>query len=263
MKNTLLSLFLLLLTSCTTIAPGERGVSVLWGTANPDLLEPGFHTTGFATVEEVSVKEKPFEITGSGFTIDNQEVDFTMTVVTKLQPAGVFPFVTEHPELFTGTLVPAAVSSAKEAMKAKDIWEVNTNRESVASDTLDILQEAMNPYSLTIISIEFTDMEPDADFMASVREKQQAEVRKAQAEEELARKTTDAQIVIAEADANAKAKRLQADAEAYAISTTGEALRKNPQVLDLQRIETWNGIMPTTLITNGGNSTLLVGSGGN
>ena len=257
---------LLLAVGCvpTTIEPGFRGVEVAYGTANPELLQPGMHWVRVDYgVTEVSVQEKAFEITGSGFTIDNQEVDFTMTVVTQLTEEGVFDLVTSHPNFFRDALVPISIDSAKEAAKRRDIWEVNTSRELVAADTQEILQTAVEPYGLTIVSIQFTNMEPDSEFMASVRQRQQAEVETSKAAEELARKTTEAQIVIAEAEAAASALRLTADAEAYSIQTTGEMLRRYPQVLDAQRIETWNGSMPSTLITDGGNSTLLIGSGGN
>lgn len=271
MKNLYHALLALLLiplfgtqTGCVeTIEPGERGVSVLWGTANPDVMGEGFHWTGFASVQEVNVQEKPFDITGSGFTEDNQEVDFTMVIVTRLREEGVFQYVTENPRLFSGTLEPAAIGSAKEILKSYDVWAVNQQREVIASQTLELLAATMQDYHLDIVSVEFTDIQLDEQFMGSIKAKQQQEVKAQEAKLELERKTTEAQLTIATATAEAAATRERADAEAYAITTVGNALRTNPLVLEMTRIENWNGVMPSTLINGSTNSTLLVGSGGN
>lgn len=45
--------------------------------------------------------------------------------------------------------------------------------------------------------------------------------------------------------------RLTSEAEAKAIAVRGAALRANPEILQLQAIEKWNGILPTMI---GGNT---------
>ena len=48
----------------------------------------------------------------------------------------------------------------------------------------------------------------------------------------------------------AKAIELRSKAEAESISTKGEALRKNPEIIRLIQTEKWNGILPQTMLPN-------------
>lgn len=60
-----------------------------------------------------------------------------------------------------------------------------------------------------------------------------------------------AQAQVATVEAEARQRIAQAEGEAKAIQVQGDTLRSNPQVLELKRIEKWDGHLPQ--VTSGGN----------
>jgi regulator of protease activity HflC (stomatin/prohibitin superfamily) len=71
-----------------------------------------------------------------------------------------------------------------------------------------------------------------------------------QRENEVAQSKAEADKKIAEARGEAESRLLIAKAEAEAIELRGKALRSNPEIIRLNEIERWNGVLPTTMIPN-------------
>ena len=69
-------------------------------------------------------------------------------------------------------------------------------------------------------------------------------------ENEVAMATAQANIAIATAKGKADAKKIEADGEAYYNQTVSKSL--TPQIVELKRIETWDGHYPQTYGVNGG-----------
>lgn len=80
--------------------------------------------------------------------------------------------------------------------------------------------------------------------VASINEKIQATQRTAQRQNEIAQATAEANKVREAAAGDADAIRAIANAEADAIRIKGEALRMNPDVIELEMISKWNGTLP-------------------
>lgn len=53
----------------------------------------------------------------------------------------------------------------------------------------------------------------------------------------------------------------EAEARAKAIELEGEMLQKYPEVIRLREIQKWNGVVPTTLVTDGSNASYLITGG--
>jgi regulator of protease activity HflC (stomatin/prohibitin superfamily) len=84
----------------------------------------------------------------------------------------------------------------------------------------------------------------------SINAKIQATQMAEQRQNEVAQAQAEAQKVEAEAQGRAQAQLTIAEAEAKAISLKGEALRQNPNVVQMSAIEKWDGHLPT--YTGGG-----------
>jgi regulator of protease activity HflC (stomatin/prohibitin superfamily) len=80
-----------------------------------------------------------------------------------------------------------------------------------------------------------------------------------QRQNEVAQAQAEAQKVEAEALGKAQAQLTIAEAEAKAISLKGEALRQNPNVVQMSAIEKWDGHLPTY---NGGGALPFVNLSG-
>lgn len=78
----------------------------------------------------------------------------------------------------------------------------------------------------------------------SINNKAKASQMTAQREQEIQQSKAEADKKIEDARGEAESKLLVAKANAEAINVEGNALRNNPQVLELRKIEKWNGEVP-------------------
>lgn len=81
--------------------------------------------------------------------------------------------------------------------------------------------------------------------VASINAKIQATQMAEQRNNEIAQAQAEASKEVAVAEGRAKAQLAIAGAEAQAIKLKGDALRANPNVIDMAAIEKWNGQLPT------------------
>lgn len=89
----------------------------------------------------------------------------------------------------------------------------------------------------------------------SINSKIQATQNAQRAENEVATAKAEAQKVEATAEGNAQATLINAKADAQALQLRGEALRANPETIQLEWIKKWNGTVPTYQM---GNATPLI-----
>ena len=86
--------------------------------------------------------------------------------------------------------------------------------------------------------------------VASINAKIQATQMAEQRKNEIAQAQAEAAKEVAMAEGRAKAQLTIAGAEAQAIRLKGDALRANPNIIDMTAVEKWNGQLPT--YTGGG-----------
>ena len=102
------------------------------------------------------------------------------------------------------------------------------------------LQDFVEVQDLSIVNVSFSD-----DYEKAIEAKQVAQQRAEQAKYELQQAQIEADKKVA-----------SAKGEAEAIQIRGDALAKNPEVINLELINKWDGKAPDTLVTggNGGNA---------
>lgn len=91
----------------------------------------------------------------------------------------------------------------------------------------------------------------------ALNQKVLANQRTAQKENEVAQATAEANKVREAAYGERDAAIARAEGQANAIAKLGQAMRDNPQYLELRKVETWKGDVPGTLVTNGSAPTFL------
>lgn len=110
--------------------------------------------------------------------------------------------------------------------------------------------------SVQIENIDFSDayeQSIEQRMLAEVevqKVRQNAEREKVQAEIAVIKAQAAADAQVAQAKAQAEATRLAGEAEADAIRARGDALRENPNLIDLVQAERWDGKLPTTMVPN-------------
>jgi prohibitin 2 len=132
-----------------------------------------------------------------------------------------------------------------DALKAEtakyDAAEIIANRDKIRSEALKAAQQRLSNFvdvqDLSIVNVAFS-----ADYAKAIEAKQVAQQRAEQAKYELQQAQVEAEKKVA-----------SAKGEAEAISIRGDALAKNPAVIELELINKWDGKSPETLVTSGGN----------
>lgn len=127
-----------------------------------------------------------------------------------------------------------------------DINELTTGGKTALLDgVLKEIREKLNSVGIRVVKLSWvTDLEYPQQVKDSINAKIEATQRALLRENEVAQSKAEAQKRIEEARGIAESTRLKAQAEADAIAIKAKALRDNPDVMQLNAIEKWNGVLP-------------------
>ncbi len=134
-------------------------------------------------------------------------------------------------------------------------------RTKLNADFLTALQEGVVGAPVAIEGVQIVDIKFSPDYEAAIAAKQKATVQVQEQQQVLDQEVIKAKITVTQAQAqadsqlavataNAKAVQIQGEAQAAAIKAKGDALRDNPNLIDLTKAERWNGTLPTTMLPN-------------
>lgn len=120
------------------------------------------------------------------------------------------------------------------------------------------VREHFKPFGLNVTNLYLLEQFglPDS-IKESLDRKVQANQITAQKQNEVAQAIAEADKLREKAKGDKDAEIARAEGQAAAIALIGEAMRANPQYLELKKIEAWNGAPPQTLVTNGSAPTFL------
>jgi len=262
-KLILLPFALMTLAACTTVPPGHRAVQVHFGDLQQDVLEPGFYTSLMTNVIPISVQVQATEATARATTHDLQNVTTQVTLNWSRDPDQVRMQYDKYPEIEGRIIGPAIQESTKSVTARYSATDLVQERKKVKGEIEQLIAERLEPIGISLDTMNITDFSFSDEFNDSIEQKVRAEQEALRAREELEKTKIVAQQAEEEAKGLKLAAVLKAEGEAKAIEIKGEALRRNPEVLELRKIEGWNGVMPSTLITDGNQSTLLSIAPGN
>lgn len=252
MRRATLFLALAFAVGCTTVPPGHRAVQVYFGDLSDDVLMPGFYTSVLTTIKPISVQVQATEGVASATTHDLQNVTTQVLLNWSRDPQAVHTQFELYPELERRILSPAIQESVKSVTAQFSATDLVQKRQQVKDRIEELITSRLEPIGIVVDTMNITDFQFSKEFNVAIEAKVKAEQEALRAGEELETIKIEAQQAIAKAEGQKQSSVLAAEGEAQSIEIQGEALRLNPQVLELRRIERWNGIMPTTLITDGG-----------
>ena len=248
----------LLTAGCTTIQPGTRGIQIYFGDLQDEVLEPGFYTSMLTRIVPVSVQVQATEARAEATTNDLQNVSTEVTLNWSRDPVQVRMQYQKYPVIEARISAPAIQESVKSVTAQYTATDLVQKRQQVKDKIEALINERLMPIGVVIDQVNITNFQFSKEFNNAIEQKVKAEQEALRAKEELEKTKIMAQQEEARAQGAKAAALLRAEGEAKAIDIRGEALRRNPEVLELRKIETWNGIMPTTLITDGGSTMLTI-----
>jgi regulator of protease activity HflC (stomatin/prohibitin superfamily) len=101
---------------------------------------------------------------------------------------------------------------------------------------------------ILIESVQLENIDFDDSYENAVAERMKAEVEVQRVWQNAEREKVQAESQKALAEAEAFAIRAKGQAEAEVIKARGDALRENPNLIDLTAVEKWDGVVPNTMV---------------
>ena len=219
-------LFLLLVSSVTTINSGEVGIRVRFGKVINKGTNEGinFKIPFIEKIEKMNIKvQKSVDMSVAvNFRIDSKKaVDLYKNVGTNYESV---------------VLTPAIEESVKAVTSKYTAEELITNRSEVSDKCMEELSKKVEKYGLVVNDFNITNFSFSEEFEKAIEEKQVAEQKVLTAKQELAKEKIEAEKKIVAAEAEKKANELKE-----------KSLTNN--IIKEKFIEKWDGQLPK--VTNG------------
>lgn len=156
-------------------------------------------------------------------------------------------------------IIPNTLRITKEIFGQYNAQNVIAERSVLGQQIDGRLREELSPHGIEVESFQLEDVSFSHDFEQSIEARMQAEVEVARLRQNLEREKVQADIARTQAAGRADSLRAQAQAEADAIAlrgsaeakvilARGDALKGNPQLIQLTQAEKWNGVLPSTML---------------
>jgi regulator of protease activity HflC (stomatin/prohibitin superfamily) len=246
-----------------TIDQGERGVLLrtgkVVGIAEPGL---GFKLPIIDRVIKITTQDrtKMYERVGA-YSRDQQPAELVISVTYRFPPGMVGEIYAQYggEDGLVNRLLDRQVNEAvRQVFGQYNAVAAVQQREKMALDMREAVQKAVDG-PVTVVGVQLENVDFSDAYENSIEQRMLAEVEVQKVQQNAEREEVQARIRviqaqaeadarIAQATAEAEAIRMRGDAEAQAIHARGEALRKNPELVQLVLAETWNGVLPTTMV---------------
>jgi regulator of protease activity HflC (stomatin/prohibitin superfamily) len=262
-----LILIVSLLDGFYTIDQGEVGVQLRNG-AITGTADPGFHwqVPLIDSVETISVRTHKMTYEGvQSYSKDIQPADLRITVAFHADASRVEEIYAEYGTLdrmVERILTPAVYNETKIVFGSFVAATTIAERARLVAEVEAAIRAKVAGHPLLVENVQIEDIAFSSAFEDSVEQRMLAEVEVQKLRQNLEREKVEADIVrtqaegradatVAQATAEAEAIRIRGEAEASAIKARGDALRENPQLVQLIQAERWNGQLPATMVPSG------------
>ncbi len=242
---------IVLLSSGTYIVPpGFRGVEVTLGKVTPDFKPEGFgFKSPFIThIQPVSVRQQTRSIPAECYSSDLQQVTLELNILYRIPESSVVRIFQDYAgEPFESLIAPRVQEALKEVAAERSAEQIVKQRESVKLGALDAARRKVGTNLLEIVDLVLYNIALSGELEQAIELKmvQEQEAEKAKF---LQQKTEiEAQTAV-----------IRAKGEALGIEIRGQALAANPDFLQLQVVQNWNGRSPLVIGGSAGPAATLL-----
>jgi len=250
-----------------TVDEGERAV-VLRNGRLVEVAEPGlgFKWPLIESAKTISIRNHAIKFGGvDAYTHDQQPAKLVVSATYHVPATGVRSLYSLYGSLenmedrLISRQLPTQVENVFGQYTAISVVK---DRALFVKDLNDAVRAAIKDSPVIIDSVQVENIDFSAAYEKSIEDRMDAEVKIATRRQNLETEKVNAEITVtkakAEADsrlaaakAEAEAVRLKGLMEAESIRARGEALRQNPQVVNLTTAQRWDGKLPDTMIPGG------------
>lgn len=255
------------LVGCDRVEPGNVGIKVNKlgdDKGVGEVVGVGRYWTGwntevyiFPTFKQMKTYEDAFNFQMS----DGTTIGYHIGVAYKVDPTKVttvFQTYRKGVDDITDTDLRQKIADALNRLASRMSTDkfIDGGKAELLENALKEIQSDMGPVGIRVISLSYVGRpEYPPTVIESINAKVTANQKTLQREQEVKQREAEANMLRAEADGRADAKLKLAEAEAKSIQIRGQALRENPEVLQLEAINKWNGTLPQYM-TSGTNPLL-------
>ena len=240
--------FIIILGTFGTVGAGERGVLLQFGAVQDKVFGEGLYLKipFIQKVVKIDVKIQKDEVPASASSKDLQVVTSKIALNYHLDPESVNKIWQEVGENYNTRIIAPSIQEGVKAVTAKfTAEELITKREEVKEQIKANLTNRLFERSIIVDEFNIIDFEFSPAFNEAIEAKVKAEQLKLKAERDLERIKIEKEQMIAAAQGKAEAIRIEA-----------QALKQNPQVVELRWVEKWDGKTP---LYWGGGATPFIG----
>ena len=219
-----------------TIAAGERGVHLRFTAVTGKVFGEGlyFLIPLIETVQMMDVKVQKYEMKSDAASKDLQTVHSVVALNFHIDPERVANMYQDVGLQFGDRIIDPAMQEAIKASTAKfTAEELITKREMVRDDIKAQLTSRLSSRNIIVDEFNIVNFEFSKNFNDAIEAKVTAEQQALAAKNKLEQIKFEADQKIAEARGKAEA-----------ITIESNALKSNPQILELRALEKWNGTLP-------------------
>lgn len=258
----LLTLLSVGLVGCDRVEPGNVGIKVNKlgdDKGVGEVVGVGRYWTGwntriytFPTFKQMKIYDDTFNFQMS----DGTTIGYHIGVAYKVDPAKVttvFQTYRKGVDDITDSDLRQKIADSLNRLASRMSTDkfIDGGKSDLLTSALREIQDEMGPVGIQVISLSYVGKpEYPPTVIDSINAKVTANQKTLQREQEVKQREAEANMLRAEADGQADAKMKLAKAEAESIKIRGDALRQNPEVMQLEAINKWNGTLPQYM-TNG------------
>lgn len=219
-----------------TVSSTERGVLSTFGKISPEAIGSGLHfkIPYIQQVNKVSIQTYKIEEKTGAYTKDIQSAEIQYVLNFDVIPDNVPALYTEVGLSFQEKIItPVVYGVVKDVIGTFNAAEIVENRDNVRGQVEKRLSEQLSQKYFRNIALQIVNIDYDDAFEQAIVAKQVAE------QEALKAKNNTIRI---QEESNQKV--IAAEADAKAIKVRADALAKNPNLINYEMVQKWDGKLP-------------------
>jgi regulator of protease activity HflC (stomatin/prohibitin superfamily) len=247
---TFIVIILVISESVVIVQAGHRGVVLYLGAVENRVLGEGVHfVIPFAEqVVQLEVRTLKYQAEATAASNDLQQVQTVIALNYHLNPADVNKVYQQlGPDYADRVIAPTIQESVKASVAKYNAEELITKRAIVKDVIANTIRNSLSAKDIVVETIFITDFKFSPAFSSQVEDKVVAFQKYLTELNNLRGIQVVANQTVVQAQAQAKANIAKASGESQAIKIITSQLRQDPQYLQWQAINRWNGQLPFSL----------------
>lgn len=235
----LVATLILFFSTWGTIEAGNRGVVLSMGAVTGEIKGEGMYgkLPFFTDVIQMDVRQKKEQVQTSGASKDLQVVDVVVALNLSLNPDKAAKVYQEIGVNYLDVVVsPALQEAIKAGIAQYTAEELISKREIVREKISRLVAQKLNPIGIRTEALNIVNFNFSRSFNEAIENKVTAEQNALASKNQLEQKKYEAEQAI-----------VTAKGEAEALRVRSIAIAQSPQVLQLEAIKKWNGVLPVTM----------------